>query len=93
MNVKDKVRDSIPENFETIEAAANFWDTHDFSDYWEQTSEVEFDIALEGRVILVPLEQKIAHQVADIARKQGLSTETLVNIWLNERLQQAKVPA
>jgi len=93
MNVKSKVRDPIPEEFESIEAASDFWDTHDLSDYWDQTSEAQFEVILGRQVILVPLEQNVAHQLANVARRQGLSTETLVNVWLNERLQQAKVPA
>ena len=93
MNAKSKLRDPIPEEFESIEAAADFWDTHDLSDYWDQTSEVHFEVDLDRRVILVPLEQNVAHQLANVARRQGLSTETLVNLWLNERLQQIKAPA
>ncbi|MEJ5308408.1 MAG: CopG family antitoxin [Anaerolineae bacterium] len=83
----------IPEEFESIEAASDFWDTHDLSDYWDQTSEAHFEVNLGRRVILVPLEQNVAHQLASVARRQGLSTETLVNVWLNERLQQVKMPA
>ena len=93
MNEKSKTDDLIPENFESLEAAADFWDDHDFSDYWDQTSEVTFDVDVDRRVILVPLEQSLARQLADVARKQGLSTETLANLWLSERLQKAEVPA
>ncbi len=93
MNAKSKLRDPIPEAFESIEAAGDFWDTHDLSDYWDQTSAAHFEVNLGRRVILVPLEQNVAHQLASVARRQGLSTETLVNVWLNERLQQVEVPA
>lgn len=93
MNAKSKVRDPIPENFESIEAAVDFWDTHELSDYWDQTSEAHFEVDLERRVILVPLEENVAHQLAHVAKRQGLSTETLVNVWLSERLQQLKAPA
>ena len=93
MNAESKVRDPIPENFESIEAAVDFWDTHELSDYWDQTSEAHFEVDLERRVILAPLEQNVAHQLAHVAKRQVLSTETLVNVWLSERLQQLKVPA
>jgi hypothetical protein len=93
MNAKNKVRDPIPENFESIEAAVDFWDAHELSDYWDQTSEAHFEVDLERRVILVPLEQNVAHQLAHVAKRQSLSTETLVNVWFSERLQQLKVPA
>ena len=72
-----------------MEAAAEFWETHDLADYWDQTHEVDFDVDLQRRVVLVPLEHDLANQLAALARQQGLSTETLVNLWLSERLQQA----
>lgn len=72
-----------------MEAAAEFWETHGLADYWDQTHEVDFDVDLQRRVVLVPLEHDLANQLAALARQQGLSTETLVNLWLSERLQQA----
>ena len=89
MNEKDKQRDPIPQDFGSIEAAAEFWETHSLDDYWDQTHEVHFDMDLQRRVVLVPLEQSLANRLAALARRQGLSTETLVNLWLSERLQQA----
>lgn len=32
---EDKEIEQIPEHFETIEEASNFWDTHDAGDYEE----------------------------------------------------------
>ena len=93
MDAKSKASDTIPENFAGLEAAADFWDDHDLADYWDQTSGVRFEVDVDRCVILVPLEQSVARQLADVARKQGLSTETLANLWLSERLQKAKVPA
>jgi hypothetical protein len=87
MDEKEK-RDPIPESFESIEAAAEFWDTHDLGDYWDQTREATFQVDLDRRIVLVPLEEQIARKLGDIARRQGISTETLVNVWLSERLQE-----
>jgi hypothetical protein len=85
MRIKGNI---LPETFESIEAAAEFWDTHDLADYWDETSEAHFEVELERRVVLVPLEGHIARKLADVARRQGISTETLVNVWLSERLQE-----
>jgi len=86
MDEKNKLLDTIPEEFASLEAAAEFWDTHSLDDCWDQTSEAHFDVDLQRRVVLVPLEQSIA-------RRQGISTETLVNVWLNECLEKAASPA
>ena len=85
----NRTRDPIPEEFKDIEAAAEFWDTHSLADYWDQTEEVHFDVNLQRRVLLVPLEHSLARRLADVARRQGVSAETLVNLWVSDHLQQA----
>ena len=82
------VRDQIPEDFETIEAVAEFWNTHSLADYWDETEPVEFKVSLQRSTILLPLEQGIAKRLSEAARRQGISAETLANLWLSERLQQ-----
>jgi hypothetical protein len=82
------VRDPIPDQFATIEEAAEFWDTHDLADYWDLTEEVDFEVNLRRRRYPVALDPELAEKLAKEARQRGLSTETLVNLWLNEKLQQ-----
>lgn len=86
MDAVDK-NNTLPEMFQDIETAAEFWDKHDLADYWDESSPVSAEVNLERRVILVPLEGHIARQLAEVARRQGISTETLANVWLSERLQ------
>ncbi|HLC16415.1 MAG TPA: hypothetical protein VJL89_09345 [Thermodesulfovibrionia bacterium] len=40
---ENKNRSSISKA-QTIQEIADFWDTHSLDDYWEQTSEVEFEV-------------------------------------------------
>ena len=89
MDAVNDTLEQIPEDFGSIEAAADFWDTHSLADYWDQTVEIEVDVRLERRIALLPLEQGLAKRLSDAAHKQGLSVETLANLWLSERLQQA----
>jgi len=81
-----KVKDPLPEEFETIEAAAEFWDTHSLAEYWEETESVEFEVDLTRRVYWVALEHELAEKVAERANAEGVSSETLVNVWVAERL-------
>lgn len=81
------VRDPVPEQFATIEAAAEFWDTHSLADYWDLTEEVDFEIDIHSRRYLVAIAPELAERLAVEAHQRGLSTETLVNLWLSERLQ------
>lgn len=35
----ERMRDSIPKHFKSVEGAAEFWDAHDLADYWDLTQE------------------------------------------------------
>lgn len=88
---KSKKRDPIPEHFKSIEEVAEFWDTHDLSDYWDLTKEVEFESNIQRRVFLTALEPELAKKITDCAHKQGVSTETLINVWLSEKLAEVTI--
>jgi hypothetical protein len=81
-------RKPIPRRFANIDDAADFWDKHDLSNYLESTKELDFDVDLERRVFLTALEPQLAKKLTDIARKQGITTETLINVWLTERMEE-----
>jgi CopG antitoxin of type II toxin-antitoxin system len=85
------IREPIPEEFATIGEAAEFWDTHSLADYWDRTEEADFTVNLRQRHYLVALAPQLAEKLAAEAHKQGLSTETLVNLWLSEKLRSMHV--
>lgn len=86
MGKSERKRDPIPEHFKGPDDAAGFWDSHDLADYWDQTSEASFEVDLQSRVFLTALEPELAKKLAKRAHKEGVSTETLVNLWLSEKL-------
>ena len=82
----DKTTDPIPDDFNSIEEAAEYWDSHSLVDYWDLTSEVEIDLHASRRQ-WVPLAANLAQKVARQARQEGVSVETLINLWIAEKLQ------
>jgi len=72
----------------TLEDIADFWGTHSLDDYWDQTHEVEFEVRATRRR-RVTLDPDIYAWIETQAHSRGVSTETLVNLWLAERLQKA----
>ena len=72
----------------TLEEIAEFWDTHSLADYWDETHEATFEVRAERRR-RITLDPEVYTQVQNVARKRGVLPETLVNIWLVERLQNA----
>ncbi|MDQ1352782.1 MAG: hypothetical protein QG657_3088 [Acidobacteriota bacterium] len=84
-NKKTKKRDPLPEAFASISEAAAFWDTHDSSDYEDMMEDVDFEVKLGRRVFLVPVPETLFGVIRKKARAQGLSTETMVNLLLQEQ--------
>lgn len=82
----NRQRDPIPEQFDSIEAAADFWDTHSLTDYEDQIREVEIEIRARRRR-RITLDPEVWERVAQQARIRGVTPETLVNLWLMERAQ------
>ncbi len=83
-----KKRDPIPQHFKSIEEAAEFWDSHDLADYWDLTREAHFEVDIQRRVFLTALEPTLAQRLTTLAHKQGVSTETLINVWLTEKAKE-----
>jgi len=77
--------DLLPENFASLEEAAEFWDTHSLADYWEHTQEVDIDVRAPRRH-WIPLASSLQASVSERARQEGISVETLINLWVAERL-------
>lgn len=75
--------DPIPETM-SLEEAADFWDMHSVADYPSEVVDVEFD--LQGARKYVAIDTEVLSQLEHRARDRGISLETLVNLWLQERL-------
>jgi hypothetical protein len=71
---------------QSLEEIADFWDSHSLADYWDQTHEVEFELRIKRRrrVTLIP---ELYERIEAQARVLGVLPETLVNLWLAERLK------
>jgi len=70
---------------DSIEQMGEFWDQHDFTDFDDQAApDVDFTVR-SG----VPLEPDLLARVEEQAARRGVSAETLVNLWLQEKLAEA----
>ena len=73
---------------QSYQEIGEFWDTHDVTDYWEDTEPVEFEVDIQSEVRYCALERTLAGQVSQLARQKGVSVETLVNLWIQERVKE-----
>ena len=89
MDENKKTQLSSISQAETLEEIGEFWDTHSLDDYWEKTHEVVFEVRANRRK-RVTVEPNIYKELEAEARIRGVVPETLVNLWLAEKLQASK---
>jgi hypothetical protein len=83
----------IPE-FKSYEEMGEFWDTHSLADYWDQTEPAEFEISEQARRrYVVCIDRDVLNRVQRLARIRGVSTESLVNLLLEQRLGELETRA
>ena len=80
--------DPIPKTFDSIEEAAEFWDTHDTADYEESLREVK-DVKINIKTITreIKFEPDVALKISRFAKAEGISFSFLVNLWMKEKLE------
>ena len=84
----------MAENKSSISKASSYqeigeyWDAHDLGEVWDKTEEVKFEVDLESDVFYYAVENTLSSKLHVIAEKRGVSAETLINLWLQEKLNQ-----
>ncbi|MBM3144128.1 MAG: hypothetical protein FJ010_03985 [Chloroflexi bacterium] len=64
-----------------LEEMGEFWDTHDFTEYDSDVPDVGFEI-----MCAVPIEVELLNSLEKQANLRGIKVETLVNLWLQQKL-------
>ena len=67
-----------------------FWDKHDLSDFWSKTRKVKFDVVLEPEATYYPVQKDLSEKIQSEARKQGVPSDTLVNLWLEQKIKERR---
>lgn len=63
-----------------------FWDTHDLTEFWDQTRKASFEVDIESEATYYSLDRRLAERVQAIAQERGVSADTLINLWVQEKL-------
>ena len=71
---------------ETLEAMGEFWDEHEFTEFDTDAPDVIFNISSH-----VSIESELLSAVEKQANMRGVALETLVNLWLQEKLTEETV--
>ena len=76
--------------FKNYEEEANFWDTHNITDYEDETEDVNIVFELEKprtESLILRVQKNFKKNLEKVARSKGLNVSTLARMWLMEKLQ------
>ena len=63
-----------------------FWDAHDLGDYWGQSRAVRFEVNIKSEKMYYAVDTALSDKLRSIARRSGVSPETLLNLWIQEKV-------
>jgi predicted DNA binding CopG/RHH family protein len=88
--MKIKSDSKVPE-FESIQEEAEFWDTHDtteFLDEFEEADDLIF-VRPEKQVVSLRLERDFVDRLKAYAREVGIPYTTLIRMWIIKSFREA----
>lgn len=74
----------IPQT-DSIEELAEFWDSHDLTDFDEQLEEVTEPVFEREPAVTIRLSREEAEAVKRIARSRGIDSADLIRQWVEEK--------
>ena len=78
---------SIP-RFRSLDELVEFFDTQDMGDYLKEMPEAKFEVDIKRKTHLFALDAELAGKLTEIAKSKRTSSESLINAWLKEKIQQ-----
>lgn len=90
-----KKKSRMPDfNKMTREEEANWWDTHDMGDYWDELEDVDIVVDLQkpkDETLVLRLQKDAKEKLNRVAKKKGVSASSLARTWLTEKLRSSQL--
>ena len=71
---------------DSVHELAEFWDTHDLTDFEDELEEVPEPLFVRCAAIKVPLESREVEAVEQMAQAKGVTREELIRAWVLQKL-------
>lgn len=85
---RSKSKKLTPAN--SLDELIELFETQDMGELWEQFPAAHFDVDIKSRTHLVAIDEELAGELAEIAKSQRISSESLINAWLREKVSKQK---
>ena len=84
-----KKKSSVSEATSYKEIGA-FWDAHDLAGLWDKTEAASFAVDIQSEVTYYAIDKMLSDKIQSVAQKRGVTADTLINLWVQEKLQKMK---
>lgn len=91
MHMKKKINKLPDFDKMSLDEIARFWDTHNVTDYENETEDVDIVFELDKprtESLVLRVQKDIKQKLQKVARSKGLNVSTLSRMWLMEKLSQ-----
>ena len=85
--VEDSVNKPKLPQTDSIQELAEFWDSHDLTDFDDQLEEVKEPVSKNRAMIQVALQSDELEAVTEIAKAKGIKSAELIRGWILERIE------
>ena len=72
--------------FSSIDELVEFFETQDLGEYWDQMPKAHFDFDIKRRTHIFAIDEDLADRLTKVAKAKRIPSETLINVWLREKL-------
>jgi predicted DNA binding CopG/RHH family protein len=81
-----RIKEPLPD-FQSREEMAEFWDTHDFTDYMDEFKPIRVRFAKNlSEGLNIRLDKETLERLRTVAREKGIGPTTLARMWILEHL-------
>ena len=77
-------------NASSYQDIGSYWDTHDATEVGEQRN-VDFTVNIKSQRRYFPIDSQLSLKIKEVANQHGVSEETLLNLWIQEKINQIQV--
>ena len=76
----------IPQT-DSIQELAQFWDTHDLTDFEDELEEVTTPVFERSTTVRIPLQPEELESLKAIAESRGMASADLIRQWVLENIR------
>jgi predicted DNA binding CopG/RHH family protein len=80
--------------FKNYAEEADFWDTHDFTEFVDELTPVKVKFNLsqpKEETLTIRLQANLKQRLSNVAEEMGVNTSTLARMWIVEKIKQAGI--